>query len=95
MVKEYFVYIMASRPHGAIYIGVTNDVWRRAEEHKDGTASKHTKKYRIDQLVYYEVFDDIDAAIEREKQMKKWNRAWKVRVIEEMNPNWEDLARPS
>lgn len=94
MKKEYFVYILASRPHGAIYVGVTNDLWGRIEDHKDGVASKHTQKYRIDKLVYFEVFDRIDEAIDREKKLKKWNRAWKVRLIEERNAAWNDLSRP-
>ena len=93
MTKEYFVYILASRRNGAIYIGVTNDLWRRVEEHKEGIASKHTKKYRIDKLVYFEIFDRIDDAIDREKKFKNWNRAWKVRLVEEMNPEWRDLSR--
>ena len=94
MSKEYYVYILASRPNGAIYIGVTNDLMRRVEEHKDGLASKHTKKYRIGRLIYYEIYDRIDEAIAREKKLKKWNRAWKLRLIEERNPEWNDLARP-
>ncbi len=67
MPKEYYVYILASRPNGAIYIGVTNDLDRRVWEHKEGIASKHTQKYKIDKLVYFECFDQIDDAIAREK----------------------------
>jgi len=94
MQKEYFVYILASRPNGALYTGVTNNVWRRIEEHKDGLASKHTSKYKIFNLVYFETFNQIEDAIAREKQLKKWKRAWKVELIEKMNPDWRDLSRP-
>lgn len=89
--KTYFVYIMASRRNGTLYIGVTNDVLRRAWEHKQGEVAGFTKRYGVKILVYYETFDDIDTAIVREKQVKKWNRAWKLRLIEEKNPDWRDL----
>ena len=89
--KTYFVYIMASQRNGTLYIGVTNDVLRRAWEHKQGDVAGFTRCYGIKMLVYLEAFDDIDAAIVREKQMKKWNRAWKLRLIEEKNPDWRDL----
>jgi putative endonuclease len=91
--KDYFVYILASRIGGTIYIGVTNDLLRRVHEHKQKLAEGFTKKYGVSNLVYYEVHSDIEAAITREKQLKKWNRAWKVRLIEETNPNWDDLYR--
>ena len=84
--KTYFVYIMASQPNGTLYIGVTNDVIRRAWEHRQGEVEGFTKRYGVKTLVYYETFDDIDAAILREKRLKKWNRAWKLRLIEEKNP---------
>ncbi|MCC6778367.1 MAG: GIY-YIG nuclease family protein [Hyphomicrobiales bacterium] len=96
--RSYWVYILASRIGGTLYIGVTNDLIRRVYEHKMGLADGFTKKYRVHRLVYFEELGDIEAAILREKQMKKWNRAWKVKLIEEKNPNWDDLypsiARP-
>ena len=92
MRNTYYVYILASRPHGAIYVGVTNNLDRRVGEHRDGIAGQHTQTYKIKKLVYYEIFDRIDDAITREKQIKKWNRAWKVRLIEEKNSKWKDLA---
>ncbi|HEY1615731.1 MAG TPA: GIY-YIG nuclease family protein [Rhizomicrobium sp.] len=87
----YFVYILASRRNGTLYIGVTNDVLRRAWEHKEGIAEGFTKKYGVHILVWYEVFHDINAAIAREKQLKGWNRAWKIRLIEMSNSGWNDL----
>ncbi len=91
--KEYifFVYIMASRPEGALYIGMTNNLVRRVYEHKNDIADGFTKRYNIHRLVYYEVMNDVHDAIQREKQLKKWNRAWKIRLIESMNPEWKDL----
>lgn len=91
--NNYFVYILASKIGGTIYIGVTNDLIRRVYEHQQKLADGFTKKYNVSKLVYYEVHSDIEAAITREKQLKKWNRAWKVRLIEETNPNWDDLYR--
>jgi putative endonuclease len=91
--KDYFVYILASKIGGTIYVGVTNDLVRRVYEHQQKLAEGFTKKYGVFKLVYYEVHSDIEVAITREKQLKKWNRAWKVRLIEESNPNWDDLYR--
>ena len=88
---EYFVYIMASKRNGTLYIGITNDLFRRVEEHKNGLNKSFTKKYGVKMLVYYEIFDSILDAIHREKILKKWNRNWKLRVIEEMNPSWKDF----
>jgi putative endonuclease len=88
--RSYWVYILASGLGGTLYIGVTNDLVRRAYEHRMGLAEGFTKKYRVHRLVYYEQHADIEAAIVREKQLKKWNRAWKIRLIEEYNPNWDD-----
>lgn len=93
MKKEYYVYILASRPHGAIYVGVTNNLDKRVGEHRDGTASLHTRKYDIKKLVYFEVYDRIDDAIAREKQLKRWRRAWKDALIAERNPEWKDLSQ--
>jgi putative endonuclease len=89
--KYYFVYILASKRNGTLYIGVTNDVERRTYEHKNNVFPGFTQKYGVHMLVYYEMFTDIDDAITREKQLKKWNRAWKIRLIEKHNPKWEDL----
>ncbi|HNZ86205.1 MAG TPA: GIY-YIG nuclease family protein [bacterium] len=89
--KEYFVYILASYRNGTLYIGLTNNLIRRVSEHKSGIIKGFTKKYNIKMLVYYESTNDIFSAITREKQMKKWNRKWKLELIEKFNPNWEDL----
>ena len=89
--KDYFVYILASKKNGVLYIGVTNDLIKRVYEHKQGFVSSFTKKYKVYRLVYYEMGQDSYAAITREKQLKKWNRAWKIELIEKMNPEWKDL----
>jgi putative endonuclease len=89
--KTYFVYIVASQRNGTLCIGVTNDVMRRVWEHKQGLVEGFTKRFGVSMLVYYETFEDIDLAITREKQLKKWNRVWKLRLIEEKNPDWRDL----
>ena len=91
MERCYWVYILASTIGGTLYVGVTNNLVRRVYEHKMGLADGFTKKYRIHRLVYFEQFGDIEAAILREKRLKRWNRAWKIRLIEELNPNWDDL----
>jgi putative endonuclease len=87
----YFVYILASRIGGTLYIGVSNDLVRRVEEHRARLVPGFTLKYGVTRLVYFEAFQDVRDAIEREKQLKGWNRAWKVRMIEAKNPNWDDL----
>jgi len=89
--KQYFVYILASKKNGTVYIGVTNDLLKRVYEHKNNLIEGYTKKYHIHKLVYYEIYGDICGAITREKRMKKWNRQWKINLIEKSNPNWEDL----
>jgi putative endonuclease len=89
--RNYYVYIVASGLGGTLYIGVTNDLVRRVHEHKNKSVEGFTKKYGVDRLVYFEPFDDVENAIRREKRLKKWNRAWKIRLIEEANPNWADL----
>jgi len=91
--KKYFVYILASKRNGTLYIGMTNDVERRIYEHKVGISNGFTAKYGVKSLVYYETFDDPMSAIIREKRMKKWKRAWKIKLIEKANPNWEDLSK--
>jgi putative endonuclease len=89
--RSFYVYILASRIGGTLYIGVTNDLVRRFAEHRLKSVKGFTKRYEVDRLVYFEQFDDAENAIGREKQLKKWNRAWKIRLIEEVNPNWDDL----
>jgi len=91
--KQYYVYILSSKIGGTLYIGVTNNLVRRVYEHREKLIEGFTKQYDVSRLVYYEVHSDIEAAITREKQMKKWNRAWKIRLIEEDNPNWDDLYK--
>ena len=89
--KSYYIYILASKRNGTLYIGVTNNLMKRVYEHKKNLADGFTKKYNVHKLVYYEQTSDIDSAINREKQLKKWNRKWKLKLIEEGNPKWEDL----
>lgn len=89
---SYYVYMLASRRNGTLYAGVTNDIARRAGEHKDGQVRGFTKRYGVTNLVWYEIHDDITAAIAREKQIKGWNRAWKIRLIEEKNSGRNDLS---
>ena len=89
--RVYHVYILASRLGGTLYIGVTNDLVRRIHEHREKLAKGFTQKYGVTRLVYFEGFGEIGAAIQREKQLKRWNRAWKVKLIEGQNPNWDDL----
>jgi putative endonuclease len=87
----YFVYLLASRRYGTLYLGVTNDLARRTWEHKTKVHNGFSSKYGVDKLVWYEVFDQINEAIAREKSMKKWRRDWKLRLIEKFNPSWLDL----
>ena len=88
---SYYVYIIASRKDGAIYIGVTNDIVRRIFEHRARAAPGFTTKYNITRLVWFEIYDDPVSAISREKELKKWKRSWKVQLIEKDNPEWNDL----
>ncbi len=90
--KNYYVYILASKRNGTLYIGVTNDLARRLGEHKSKSVPGFTRRYGVDILVWYEIHNHIDAAITREKQLKGWNRAWKIRLIETHNSGWNDLA---
>jgi len=87
----YYVYILTNRRNGTPYIGVTNNLFRRVYEHKQGLADGFTKRYGINKLVYYETIESIISAIVREKQPKKWKRKWKLRLIEEANRHWRDL----
>jgi putative endonuclease len=89
--KTYWVYILASRIGGTLYIGVTSDLVQRVYEHRTGAVPGFTSKYGVYRLVYFEEFGDIENAIKREKRLKKWNRGWKIWLIEELNPNWDDL----
>jgi putative endonuclease len=89
--RKYFVYILASRRNGTLYLGMTNDLMRRVWEHRSGVVEGFTKRYHVHTLVWYEVAETAYSAIQREKQLKRWRRAWKLRLIEEMNPTWRDL----
>ena len=86
----YYVYILASRRHGTLYLGVTNDLVRRVHEHKSKAAPGFTSRYGVHRLVWFECYEDPVSAIEREKDIKKWRRDWKIRLIEESNPDWLD-----
>jgi putative endonuclease len=86
-----YIYIMTNKKMGTLYIGVTSDLIVRISQHKNGTYEGFTKKYKLHTLVYYEAFDGIESAIAREKQLKEWNRNWKLRLIIEKNPHWIDL----
>ena len=87
----YYVYILSSKRNGTLYIGVTNDVIERVKQHKEKKVSGFTKKYDVNRLVYYEEFQYVYDAIAREKQLKHWNRSWKIQLIESQNPEWTDL----
>jgi len=89
--KQYYVYILASKKNGTLYIGVTGDLIRRIYEHKQNLIDGFNNKYNVHKLVYYEIHKEIEEAITREKQIKKWNRKWKLRLIEENNSGWKDL----
>lgn len=90
-IKQSYVYILASKRNGTLYIGVTADLIRRIYEHQNDLVDGFTKKYGVHRLVYYEVFEHIGFAIQRETQMKAWKRAWKIELIEKDNPDWKDL----
>jgi len=87
----YYVYILASKRNGTFYIGITNDLVRRVYEHKNGLIKGFTQKYGVNKLVYYEQSESVESVIQREKQLKVWHRKWKIRLIEETNPEWNDL----
>ena len=91
MARQPAVYILASKRNGTLYIGVTRNLQQRVWEHKNDLVEGFTKKYGVHRLVYYELHEDMMAAIRREKQMKKWNRAWKLELVETQNPEWQDL----
>jgi putative endonuclease len=89
--RSFYVYILASKIGGTLYIGVTNDLIRRVAEHRSKAVEGFTRRYGVDRLVYFECFDDVENAIHREKRLKKWTRAWKIALIEKDNPDWNDL----
>jgi putative endonuclease len=91
MEKSFYVYILASRRNGTLYIGLTSDLLKRVWEHKKKLAEGFTERYSVDKLVYYEQFQDAESALSREKRMKKYNRKWKIDLIEKSNPDWKDL----
>jgi len=90
-VNTYYVYIMTSKKNGTLYVGLTNNLIRRAYERKNDLIEGFTKKYGVHKLVYYEQTNDIHNAIQREKELKKWNRQWKINLIEKFKPNWNDI----
>ena len=92
MERQPCVYILASGRHGTLYIGVTSNLMARLVQHRDGLIEGFTTRYGVARLVWFQMADTMEAAIRREKQLKKWNRDWKLRLIEETNPNWVDLA---
>ena len=94
MQREFLpcVYVLASQRNGTLYIGITSDLMARIHQHRAGTFDGFTKRHRIKHLVWFEAHEDIEEATLREKRLKKWNRAWKMRLIEEQNPDWRDLA---
>ena len=89
--KQFFVYILCSKRNDTLYTGVTSDLIKRVYEHKNDLADGFTKKYGVHRLVWYEIHGVAETAIPREKQIKKWNREWKLELIEQMNPDWKDL----
>jgi putative endonuclease len=91
MDKPSYVYMLASQRYGTLYLGVTADLVRRVYEHREAFVAGFTKEYEVKRLVWYEIHTDIVAAITREKQLKKWNRAWKIELVQQRNPHWRDL----
>ena len=90
--RQYYVYILTNKTNEVLYIGVTNNLVRRIFEHKNKLVEGFTKKYNLSKLVYYEVTNDINSALEREKQLKNWHRDWKINLINSFNPVWKDLG---
>jgi putative endonuclease len=91
MEKQYYVYIVTNKPYGTLYTGVTSNLIQRIHQHREGMAPGFSKKHGLNCLVWYEIHQDVSTAISREKTIKKWRRDWKVFVIQEMNPGWNDL----
>ncbi len=92
MQKYFYIYIITNKRNGTLYIGVTSNLSQRISQHKNKEVEGFSKKYGLDQLVYFEQFEQAETAFIREKQLKKWKRSWKLRIIEEMNPEWKDLS---
>jgi putative endonuclease len=90
--RQYYVYILTNKSNNVLYIGVTNDLIPRIFEHKNKLVEGFTKKYNLRKLVYYEATNDIESAINREKQLKNWHRDWKINLIDQFNPEWKDLS---
>jgi len=90
--RQYYVYVLTNRTNRVLYVGVTNNLERRIFEHKNKLVEGFTKKYNLNKLVYYEATNDIDGALEREKQLKNWHRNWKINLINSSNPAWKDLS---
>jgi putative endonuclease len=91
--KIYYIYILSSKRNGTLYIDLTNNLKRRIFEHKNKLIKGFTKKYGITQLVHFEQYNDVREALKRERRLKKWNRSWKLELIEKFNPEWEDLSQ--
>ena len=91
MEKQYYIYILASKKNGTLYIGVTNNLIKRVYEHKNDFVKGFTQKYIVHNFVYYAIFNDVYESITREKRLKKWKRQWKIELIEKFNPEWKDL----
>ncbi|HDO51729.1 MAG TPA: GIY-YIG nuclease family protein [Rhizobiales bacterium] len=89
--RSYYVYILAKHRHGALYVGVTNDLIRRVHDHRTGAVDGFTKRYGLKTLVWFEEHRTVATAIQREKNLKHWSRSWKIRLIEKANPAWDDL----
>ena len=92
-IHQYYVYILTNKKNGTLYIGITSNLERRVFEHKNKIKKGFTSKYNLNQLMYFEIFEDVLLAIKREKQLKKWNRQWKINLIEKDNKDWIDLAK--
>ena len=91
--RQYYVYVLTNKSNKVIYIGVTNNLERRMFEHKNKLVEGFTKRYNLTKLVYYEVTEDVESAIKREKQLKNWHRDWKISLVNQLNPEWEDLSQ--
>jgi len=93
LMKSYYIYLLASKKNGTLYVGITNDLIHRVWQHKNNVHEGFTKKYQVHNLVWYESTNDVDVALHREKQIKKWRRQWKINLIEKENPGWKDLYK--
>ena len=93
IMKQFYVYILANKKGGTLYVGLTSDLPKRTWEHKNGVIEGFTKRYSVKRLVHYEIFDRFEQAAEREKSLKRWRRQWKINLIEEQNPDWNDLYK--